>query len=316
MNGRYGNIDRGSNIGKVQRLEKTMTDNEYVEAVLRDQTLVPGGSELTELERQRKNVVAILDKKLGSAKPIVRKGGSWAKGTMNREVYDLDLPTYFSSDENGAGETLEEIYNNVAEAMSEDYFVERRRSALRLRAKDGQADTHIDLVPGRSFDATEGDAWIYQNNADKCRLKTNLDVHITHIRDSGVRPAIRLTKLWNVRDGIGMKTFVLELLVVDLLKQRKTSSLTSQLRYIFEQFRDNADSLSVTDPANGNNDLTPALRAVKSRLVVASARTLAKIEKDGWQSVFGPVTVEDKRAAAFRIAAAVPVAAQYRPHAE
>ena len=293
-----------------------MTDNEYLDAVLRDQTLVPGGSELTELERQRKNVVAVLTKKLGSAKPTVRKGGSWAKGTMNLEVYDLDLPIYFRHDEDGAGETLEKIYNTVAVAMSEDYFVEHRRSALRLRHKDGQADTHIDLVPGRFFDAAEGDAWIYQNSSDTCRLKTNLDVHIGHIRDSGVRPAIRLVKLWNVRESIGMKTFVLELLVIDLLKQRKSSSLTSQLRYVFEQFRDHSDSLTVTDPANGNNNLTSALTHVRPRLVLAATQTLAKIDKAGWQSIFGPVNVEDKRAAAVRVAAAVPSASQYRPHAE
>lgn len=291
-----------------------MTDNEYLDAVLRDQALVPGGSELTELERQRKNVVAVLNKKLGSAKPTVRKGGSWAKVTMNLEVYDLDLPIYFRHDEDGAGETLEEIYDTVADAMSEEYFVERRRSALRLRDREGQADTHIDLVPGRFFDATEGDAWIYQNNADKCRLKTNLDVHIDHIRDSGVRPAIRLAKLWNVREGVGMKTFVLELLVIDLLKQRKDSSLTSQLRYVFEQFRDHADSLSVTDPANDNNDLTPALLQVQSGLVLAAKQTLAKIDKEGWQSIFGSVGIEDKRASAVRVAAAVPAATQYRPH--
>jgi hypothetical protein len=293
-----------------------MTDNEYLDAVLRDQTLVPGGAELTELELQRKSVVAVLTKKLGSAKPIVRKGGSWAKGTMNLEEYDLDLPTYFSHDEDGEGQTLEEIYNTVADAMSDDYFVERRRSALRLRDKDGQADTHIDLVPGRFFDATENDAWIYQNNADKCRLKTNLDVHIAHIRDSGVRPTIRLAKLWNVREGVGMKTFVLELLVVNLLQPWKASSLTSQLRYVFEQFRDNADSLSVSDPANGNNDLTPALAHVKPRLVLAAQQTLARIDREGWQSIFGLVGVEDKRAAAIRVAAAIPAASQYRPHAE
>jgi len=284
--------------------------------VLNDQTLVPGGSEITELELRRKNVVAVLTKKLGSAKPTVRKGGSWAKGTMNLEAYDLDLPTYFSHDDDGAGESLKEIYDTVADAMSEDYFVERRRSALRLRDMDGQADTHIDLVPGRFFDATEAYAWIYQNNADKCRLQTNLDMHIDYIRDSDVRPAIRLIKLWNVRDAVGMKTFVLELLVVDLLKERKASALASQLRYIFEELRDSADSLRVTDPANSNNDLTPALAAVKPSLVAAATQTIAKIDHDGWQSVFGPVRAEDKRAAAIRVAAAVPVVAQYRPHAE
>lgn len=293
-----------------------MTDNEYLNAVLRDQTLVPGGTELTELERQRKNVVAVLESRLGNAKPTVRKGGSWAKGTMNLEVYDLDLPTYFAHDEDCAGESLEEIYNTVADAMADDYYVERRRSALRLRDKDGQADTHIDLVPGRFFDASEGDAWIYQNNADKCRLKTNLDVHIDHIRDSGVRPAIRLTKLWNVRESVQMKTFVLELLVVDLLKARKTSSVSNQLRYVLEQFRDHADTLTVSDPANENNDLTPALAHVKPRLVVAATRTLTKIDMEGWPSIFGRVSDEDKRAAAARVASAVPTVTQYRPHAE
>ena len=291
-----------------------MTDNEYLEAILRDQTLVPGGPELTELERQRKNVMAVLAKKLTDAKPTVRKGGSLAKGTMNVEVYDLDLPTYFAHDDDGAGETLEEIYKTVADAMSADYIVERRRSALRLREKDGDADTHIDLVPGRFFDETESDAWIYQNNADKCRLKTNLDVHIDHIRDSGVVPAIRLAKLWNVREGVGLKTFVLELLVVDLLKQRKGTSPTTQLLYVLDQFRDAADSLSVTDPANGNNDLTPALAAVKARLIIAARETLARIDKLGWQAVFGPVAETDKRAAAIRVAATVPAAQQYRPH--
>src|SRR5262245_45218534 len=132
-----------------------MTDDEYLDAVLREQTLVPGGPELTELQRQRENVERIINEKLGHAKPTIRWGGSKAKGTMNLESYDLDLPTYFAHDETGAGETLEEIYNNVADAMSDDYYVERRRSALRLRRKESdryQEDTHIDLVPGRFFD--------------------------------------------------------------------------------------------------------------------------------------------------------------------
>jgi hypothetical protein len=291
-----------------------MTDSQYLEAVLRDQMLVPGGPELTDLERQRKNVLAVLDRKLTNSKPTVRKGGSWVKGTMNREVYDLDLPTYFAHDDNGAGETLEEIYNTVANVMADDYVVERRRSALRLRERNGQGDTHIDLVPGRFFDGSATDAWIYQNGADKCRLKTNLDVHVDHIRDSGVVPAIRLAKLWNVREGVKMKTFVLELLVIDELKHRKSLSLPSQLRHVLEQFRDRADSLSVTDPANANNDLTPALTAVKPRLVTAARATLAKIDRYGWQSVFGAVGENDKRSAAIRVAAAVPAANQYRPH--
>jgi hypothetical protein len=290
-------------------------DDNYLEAVLLDQMLVPGGPELTELEKQRRNVTRLLERELGHANPEVRKGGSLAKGTMNREVYDLDLPTYFAYNETGAGETLEEMYNSVAGAVSTEYSVERRRSALRLRSKDGKDDTHVDLVPGRYFDATETDTWIYQHNAEKCRLKTNLDVHIGHIRDSGVRPAIRLGKLWNIRESVGLKTFVLELLIVDILVRHKGTPLSGQLRRVLEQFRDHADSLSVVDPANGNNDLTPALMKVKDALVLAARITLYKVDNEGWEAVFGSVESVDRQSAAIHIAGTVPTASRYRPHA-
>jgi hypothetical protein len=293
-----------------------VTENEYLEAVLRSQTLAPNGPELLELQRQREQVEKVINEKLGSAEPDVRMGGSKAKNTMIREAYDLDLPTYFAWDETGAGETLEDIYNTVADAMSGDYVVERRRSALRLRRKDPrryQEDTHVDLVPGRFFDESRTDAWIYQNHAEKCRLKTNLAVHIDHIRDSGVRPAIRLGKLWNVRESVGMKTFVLELLIVDLLKRRKNAPLADQFRYVMEQFRDESDDLSVCDPANSNNDLTSALTAVKPQLVAAASNVLWRIDHQGWQAAFGPVQEEDRAQSIARAASTVATANQYKP---
>src|SRR5690242_3494863 len=91
----------GSERETPQSIEEAMTDNEYLEGVLRSQTLAPEGPELAELELQRQRVTAILADKLGKARPTVRKGGSLAKHTMNREVYDLDLPTYFACDETG-----------------------------------------------------------------------------------------------------------------------------------------------------------------------------------------------------------------------
>ena len=51
-------------------------------------------------------------------------------------------------------------------------------------------DFHIDVVPGRFTDETKADAYLYQCGGDKKRLKTNLDVHLDHVRDSGVTDAI------------------------------------------------------------------------------------------------------------------------------
>jgi tRNA nucleotidyltransferase (CCA-adding enzyme) len=291
-----------------------MTPTEYLEAVLREQTLVPGGPELKELQKQHDNVERILEKKFEDSPPTIYKGGSRAKQTMIREAYDLDLPTYFGQDDTSAGETLEEIFNNVAVALEDDYYVERRRSALRLKSKDSIDDTHIDVVPGRFFDDDSGAAWIYQHQAEKCRLKTNLHTHIVHIRDSGFRQVIRLAKLWNLRENVGMKTFVLELLAVKLLDEEKDMSLPAQFQYLLEQFRDNADNLTVVDPANENNDLTPALDAVRSKLSYAADATLQRLEQDGWGAVFGEVENEEERKqAAARVKAAVPAEQQYQP---
>ena len=69
------------------------------------------------------------------------------------------------------------------------------------------------------------DAYLYLSTGDKCRLKTNLDVHIAHVRDSGVTDAIRLVKFWKVRNGVNLKSFGLELLIIKL-PRRKTTSLT------------------------------------------------------------------------------------------
>lgn len=291
-----------------------MTATEYLQAVLREQTLAPGGPELTELQEQHDNVERILRQKFKDSPPTIYKGGSRAKQTMIKEAYDLDLPTYFGPDDTSAGETLEEIFNNVATALEDEYYVERRRSALRLKSKDSIDDTHIDVVPGRFFDDKSGDAWIYQHLAEKRRLKTNLKTHIVHIRDSGRRAVIRLAKLWNLREGVGMKTFVLELLAVKLLEDKENATLPAQFQYLLEQFRDDADNLTVVDPANQNNDLTPALDAVRSRLSYAARATLQRLEKDGWSAVFGEVENEDERKqAAARVVAATPAAQQYQP---
>jgi hypothetical protein len=118
-----------------------------------------------------------------------------------------------------AGETLEEIYHNTASALEPTYVIERKPSALRPKDHDPQrfgVDFHIDVVPGRYIDDSKADTFLYQSSGEKKRLKTNLEVHINHVKDSGVIETIRLIKLWRERKGLKFKTFVLELLVIKL----------------------------------------------------------------------------------------------------
>lgn len=295
-----------------------MTDAEYLDAILRDQTLVPGGPEMKELQHYRDEVESLLRGEFGASRPTIRYGGSKAKRTMIKEAYDLDLTCYFPHDEAGAGETLEDIYNNVAAVLGERYFTERKPSAIRLHGMEQGirgTDFHIDVVPGRFFDDSETDVWLHQSSPQKKRLKTNLDVHIEHVRDSGVVDPIRLMKLWRVRRHISVRNFILELLAIDLLARYKQAGLPTQLRHVLEQFRDAGDDLAVEDPANPKgNDLSDLLNGtVKAQLSSAAERTLHEVDDGGWERVFGPVAEGDETAALKRVAGSLPVSARQRP---
>lgn len=272
-----------------------MNVSEYLEAILRDQTLPPDGEELKRLREERKKVEGLLRREFKDSPPIIRYGGSMAKGTMIRTAYDLDLPCYFGHDDDGAGETLKEIYDNVKAALDKEYFSEPKTSAIRLRASGDRADFHIDVVPGRFVEGKDGDVFIYQSSAEKGRLKTDLDTHKEHIRDSGVVDAIRLIKYWRERNSLAVKTFVLELLVIDLLKKKKTASLENQLKSVWTEFRDNAENLAVEDPANPTgNDLSGYLDTVRSALAVAAQVALKHGEADDWEAIFGKVEGQSK----------------------
>jgi len=299
-----------------------MTPDKYLEKILKAQTFADDAPELKEVRQRRKDIEASLRKHFPKSGPSIRWGGSMVKNTMIRESYDGDLTCYFPADEKEAGSTLEEIYNSVATALSKDYDVERKTSALRVKDRSSKAtkgfavDLHIDVVPGRYTDDDEEDVYIHQEAGTKERLKTNLQVHIDHIKDSGVTDTIRLTKLWNCQNGIGAKTFVLELLTVKLLAKKKSLGLSEQLKHVWTQFRDHTDELAVEDPANPTgNDLKPALDAVRASLASVARTTLSAIDKPGWESVFGKIQEEEAaedRKAALR-AAAVHVASPTRP---
>jgi hypothetical protein len=287
-------------------------DNDYLYEVLNSQNLDPDGPEMKALRKEREKVEGVLRERFGSS-PTIKYGGSKAKGTMNKESYDLDIIEYFPHDDTSGGETLEEIYNNTRDSLSEEYLVEPKGSALRLTDKNPDTRgkyTHIDVVPGRYIDGDDGDVFLYRSTGEKKRLKTNLDVHIAYVRNSGVVEAVRLEKLWRVRNYVSIKNFALDLLTIKLLNGKKNLALTDQLVHVWKEFRDHSDSLSIEDPANSSgNDLSEMLDdSVKQYLKDMATSTLSTLENYGWEAVFGPVektSDADKKESLQRIAATI-----------
>lgn len=274
-----------------------MNDEQYLQGILNSQNLDDESEELKAVQDHRADVEELLLEHFSASSPTIKYGGSIAKGTLVKESYDLDVICYFTNDDTDAGETLKDIYYNVKEALQNNYLVEEKASALRLNSnsvdKFGE-DFHIDVVPGRYIDDAESDTFLYQASGEKSRLKTNLDVHIDHVKKSGVVDAIRLFKLWRKRNGVQIKNFALELSVIMLLEEKKDLTLPEQMQHVLTEFRDNINSLTIEDPANPEgNDLSELLNdAVRSSLSYTATNTLQTIESNGWSGVFGEIEEE------------------------
>jgi hypothetical protein len=295
-----------------------MTADEYLREILASQELGDDSDEVKALQKHRADVEKLLCDHFKDSSPTIRYAGSKAKGTMNLESYDLDIICYFASGDTSAGETLQDIYENAEKALAKKYFVEQKGSALRLKGCDPEnlgVDFHIDVVPGRFTDETKTDAYLYQSTGDKKRLKTNLDVHLEHVKESGVIDAIRLAKLWKVRNGLPIRTFVLELAVIKLLEGKTKKSLSTRMEHFWTELRDNSDNLTVEDPANPNgNDLSKELDDnLKNQLSSAAKRTLSQIDSAGWEAVFGTAEKKDRAAKVEILRRATSVAVPSRP---
>lgn len=269
-----------------------MTDDEYLKKLLRQQELGNESAELAQLEHHRNDVEGLLMKEFGDSATL-REGGSKAKTTMIKDAYDLDFLYYFSRDDDTAGETIKEIFENIEKALQKKYRTVRKGVAVRLLDCDSDEDFHIDVVPGRFIDGDDGDAFLYPSSTNKERLQTNLDVHITYVKNSGVIDAIRLMKLWKARRNISLKTFALELLTINCLKHKKKVSLSDQLGHVLAEFRDNMKNLTIEDPANSNNDLSGMLTdAIRTSLTTQASETLHLVDDTGWEAVLGKVVAD------------------------
>jgi hypothetical protein len=262
----------------------------YLEELLASQRLDERSDEWRALEEEAGRIEALLRAAYPWSALTFTHAGSRAKQTMIREDYDLDEVAYFRNDNKSPGETLAEIYENIAQVVGKHYSVRRKRSALRLGMKNGR-DLKVDLVPGRYIDATMTDVFIHQNEDNKDRLKTNIVKQVEHIAGSGCADEIMLGKLWRTRNDIGVKTFPFELLVIEALRQDGSGSLEQRFAQVLSVFAEDIERLRIEDPANPyGNDLSYALPdSLRGEIARVARNTLAAARQYGWEHVFGKI---------------------------
>ena len=269
-----------------------MTIQEYLKNLLISQEIKPGSAEMQVLHSHKDEITKFLRKEFGND-PVIKYAGSYEKGTMIQESYDLDIVCYFPSTDL---RTLKEIHDDVVDRLKERYVVEEKASAARiLNLKDGTSpnDYHVDVVPGRFIEGSS-DVFLHVAYGEKERIQTNLNVHIGYIiKNSDCTDIIKLVKLWNHRNNLTIKTFILEIFVVRALKgfQGKTN-LKSAFFKVIQSFRDEFGLVELQDPANPTGNIISKLISPSHRILVVQAakETFAKIEKSDqvelWKKVF------------------------------
>jgi len=291
-----------------------MNPKTYLEKILNQQSLASDGPEIKALNEEKTRVESLILNEFKDSNPTIKIAGSIAKGTPIKDSYDLDICVYFpKEDSEDCGDTLKEIYDKVRACLEKQYYIVTKPVALRLQSNSERTrgvDYHIDVVPGRFIEGSEGDCHLHITTGDKKYFKTNLKVHIKHIKNSGLIDQIKLLKLWRSRSVLSVRTFILELLVVKILKDSKATSLQDYLIEFWTELRDNIDNITIEDPANPyGNDLSEIFDDhIKAQLQAAAKQTLQLVERGTWEDIYG--LVEDKDSAN-RVASILSVASNY-----
>lgn len=195
--------------------------------------------------------------------------GSYAKHTAINIKFDIDLFVPFKRK---SFNTLEEMYKEVydffsnPERFNDSNLVscKQQRTSIGLKFNIDNKIIEMDIIPGREIEEDKysetGDVNLYDSKKDQQSIKTNIKKHIDLISGKKIeRAIIRLLKIWNYRNNIGIKSFLIELIVIKALSNLSTTNLWENLEATLIFIRDNIETVKLPDPANSNNIVTDKL---------------------------------------------------------
>lgn len=240
-----------------------MTGHEYLRRVLSSQDLT--ASQMDGLQSLRDALHRHLASDL-SAGVRIYYGGSYAKGTMIRESYDLDLVVYFPPEPRTP---LVNIFGTVHRSLKAcGCDVHPQTVALRIPVT---STLHVDVVPGRAQDSSFRYATLHRNTNPATTLQTSLKVHIEAVRGTDLAPIVRLLKIWRLRHGVPLKTFALEILAARALAGKRRNDYASAVVEVLRVIAMQMDHVRLVDPANANNILEITAEDRRAAAAAASA---------------------------------------------
>lgn len=252
-----------------------MTSDEYVLSIVRKHAL----SEQIDNNTTRYVVdplKRIISEWAGSCLCETKLSGSRAKGTAIDIATDLDL---FISLSSTTTNTLEEIYNSLYRQVVSKGINARKQNVSIGVTYNG---CKVDLVPAKRQSQYGNDHSLYRRKANSW-TKTNIETHISNVRNSGRKNEIIALKIWRENHNLEFPSIYLETLAIDALQGRSLYAPADNFIYLLGYIRDNIISKVVYDPANSNNKLSDELSASEKYSLAQQAKS--SLGEQYWESI-------------------------------
>ena len=199
----------------------------------------------------------------------VHNSGSFAKGTSIRGGVDLDL---FISLRPGTVKSPRAIYEGLY-GYADGEGLNPRRQNVSIGV---ESDTvKVDLVPARKHKGSDFHS-LYRSR-QQAWTKTNVDRHISMIRESGKARTIRAAKIWRRNRGIRFPSFYLELAVLRALGNELPRGAAVELTKVLEFLAAGIVEAEFVDPANELNLISDDLTIAQKRDIENRARASLRI---------------------------------------
>ena len=250
-----------------------MNPNPYLTNIIKKYSIT--GEERVILHRKVRPVYRDIRKWAGEYLLKIIPSGSFLKGTSIRGNVDIDL---LISLNHRTPNSLKEIYNGLFEYFNQSYYVTKQNVSIGLVFQG----VKVDLVPAKRLRNVTYPHSIYVSTLDTW-TKTNIHRHISVIKKSPHRKIILLLKIWRDLHGIDFPSFLLELTVLEALKNKRMSFLNKRfltvLKYLLDEFR----FAKIYDPANTNNVVSDTISDTEKNIIADTA--FESYESKFWEKI-------------------------------
>lgn len=199
----------------------------------------------------------------------VKLSGSRAKGTAIDLSTDLDLFISLSSMTNKA---LKEIYISLYNYLVHS-GIDARKQNVSIKIMYG--GKKVDLVPAKRQGQFGNDHSLYKRKSDSW-IKTNINTHISKVRNSGRRGEIIALKVWRENHNLEFPSIYLETFAIDALYGKPFNEKAENFLFLLQIIKDTITTRQIIDPANSNNILSNELTLYEKGLLAKQAECSLK----------------------------------------